>query len=59
MKLCLTLLFSAFLAGLIYAQENWPRFRGVDGRGVSEAKLPEEIGTVSYTHLTLPTKLSV
>jgi len=44
MKLCLTLLFSAFLAGFIQGQENWPRFRGVDGRGVSEAKLPEEIG---------------
>ena len=44
MKLCLPVLLSAFVAGSICAQENWPRFRGVDGRGVSEAKLPEEIG---------------
>ena len=47
MKLPLTVLFSAILAGSICAQENWPRFRGVDGRGVSEAKLPEKFGKES------------
>jgi len=40
MKSGLLLLFSAVFASSIFAEENWPRFRGVDGRGVSEAKLP-------------------
>ncbi len=55
MKLRLIVLFSAMLAGLICAQETWPRFRGVDGRGVSEAKLPAKIGKESLRwSATLP-----
>ena len=44
MKLRSTVLLSLILAGTTCAQENWPRFRGADGRGVSDAKLPAEIG---------------
>ena len=41
MKSSLVIVLSAILTTSILAEENWPRFRGVDGRGVSETKLPE------------------
>ena len=47
MKKRLPLLLSVFVVGHSLGADSWPRFRGSDGAGISETKVPTELGEKS------------
>jgi len=47
MKRPLSLLLSALVIGHSLGDDSWPRFRGADGAGISDTKVPTELGKKS------------